>query len=94
MVKIFYPKADKHVKVVSSDDIQEVKLNVSGMTCNGCEEHVKHEIDELPGIVSTSADYRTGNTLVKFDKTKTNKDAIINAINATGYKVTNIWELQ
>lgn len=30
---IFYPKANKEVVVISSDNIQEVKFNVSGMTC-------------------------------------------------------------
>lgn len=85
---IFYPKADKQLIVVSSDNIQEVKFNVSGMTCTSCEEHVKNEVNKLPGIINVSANSKEGNATVKFDNSKTNKGTIIKTINATGYKVT------
>ncbi|MCI4442903.1 MAG: mercuric transport protein MerTP [Lentimicrobium sp.] len=85
---IFYPKADKEIVVVSSDNIQEVKFNVSGMTCASCEEHVKNEVNKLPGIVSVSASSKEGNAIVKFDNSKTDKAAITKAIDATGYKVS------
>ncbi|MFA9188789.1 mercuric transport protein MerTP [Flavobacterium magnesitis] len=86
--QIFYPKADKQVIVVSSDNIQEVKFNVSGMTCASCEEHVKNEVNKLPGIVTVSANSKKGSAFIKFDNSKTNKEAIIKAINTTGYKVS------
>ena len=84
---IFYPKADKEVVIVSADNIQEVTLSVSGMTCASCEEHVKHAVNELPGILSVSASSDEGIANVKFDKSKTDKSAITEAIDATGYKV-------
>lgn len=84
---IFYPKADKQVVVVSSSDIQEVKFNVSGMTCSSCEAHVKHAVNELPGILNITANYEEGSAIVKFDDSKTSKDEIVRAIDATGYKV-------
>ena len=85
---IFYPKSDKEVVVISSDNIQEVKFNVSGMTCASCEEHIKHAVNELPGIVSVSANSNDGTTNVKFDNSKTDKSTITKAINGTGYKVS------
>ena len=85
---IFYPKADKQVMVISSEDIQEMKFNVRGMTCASCEEHVKHAVNELPGVVSVSANSVEGNATVKFDNSRTDKSAITKAIDATGYKVT------
>lgn len=85
--QIFYPKSDK-VVVVSSDNIQEVKFNVNGMTCASCEEHVKHAVNELPGIVSVTANNLEGNAIVKFDNSKTDKATITKAIDATGYKVS------
>jgi mercuric ion transport protein len=85
---IFYPKADKEVVVISSDNIQEVKLNVSGMTCASCEEHVKHAVNELPGIVSVSANSDNGTADVKYDNSKTDKVEITKAIDGTGYKVS------
>lgn len=85
---IFYAKTDKEVVIVSSDNIQELKFNVSGMTCASCEEHVKHAVNQLPGILSVSANNVEGNAIVKFDNSKTDKAAITKAIDATGYKVS------
>jgi len=87
---IFYPKADKQVVVVSSSNIQEVKFNVNGMTCSSCEEHVKHAVNGLPGILNVSANYEEGSASVQFDDSKTSKDEIVKAIDATGYKVKNL----
>lgn len=86
--RIFYPKTEKQVIIDSSDKIREIKFSVSGMTCSSCEEHVKHAVNQLPGIISIAANHSDGTASVKFDETKTNKEDIIKAINATGYKVT------
>lgn len=86
--QVFYPKADKQLIVVSSDNIQEVKFNVSGMTCASCEDRVKNEVNKLAGIITVSANSNEGIAFVKFDNSKTNKEAIIKAINTTGYKVS------
>ncbi len=84
---IFYPKANKEVIVISSDNIQEVTFNVSGMTCASCEEHVKSEVNKLSGIVNVSASSKEGTANVKFDTSKISNNEIKNAINKTGYKV-------
>jgi copper chaperone CopZ len=86
---VFYPKADKQVVVVSSSNIQEIKFNVSGMTCSSCEEHVKHAVNGLPGILKVTANYEEGSASVQFDDSKTSKDKIVKAIDDTGYKVKN-----
>ena len=86
---IFYPKADKQMLVVSSSNIHEIKFNVSGMTCSSCEAHVKHAVNELPGILSVTANYEEGSVSVQFDESKTSKDEIVKAIDTTGYKVKN-----
>ncbi len=84
---IFYPKTEKQVVVVSSSDVKEVKFNVSGMTCSGCEEHVKHAVNELPGILDVTANFEEGVAVVKFDESKINKETIIKTIDKTGYTV-------
>lgn len=86
---IFYQKADKQVVVVSTSNLQEIKFNVNGMTCSSCEEHVKHAVNELPGILKVTANYDEGSASVQFDDSKTSKDEIVKAIDATGYKVKN-----
>lgn len=86
---IFYPKADKQVIVVSSDNIQEVKFNVSGMTCSSCEEHIENEVNKLPGIVTISANSKERNATVKFDNSKISISTLEKTINKTGYTITS-----
>lgn len=89
---IFYPKTEKQIMVVDKSDLFTTKFEISGMTCASCEEHVNHEINKLDGIVNSNASYENGNAIIEFDKTKTNVTEIEKAINATGYKVTDIEE--
>ena len=86
---IFYPDNKKEVIVVNQSDIQTVNFDVKGMTWASCEEHVKHAVNELEGIVNVAASYEKANAEVEFDNTKTSKEDIEKAINSTGYKVIN-----
>ena len=86
---IFYPDNKKEVIVVNQSDIQTVNFDVKGMTCASCEEHVKHAVNELEGVVNVAASYEKANAEVEFDNTKTSKEDIEKAINSTGYKVIN-----
>jgi copper ion binding protein len=86
---IFYSDNKKEVVVVNQSNIQTVNFDVKGMTCASCEEHVKHAVNELDGIVNVKASYEKANAEVQFDNTKTSKEQIEKAINATGYKVIN-----
>ncbi len=85
---VFYPKENKEVIMVSEANVEKAVFEVSGMTCTGCEEHVKHAVNELPGIVDVEASYEEGKAVVSFDKTRANVDEIKSAIDDTGYKVT------
>jgi len=87
--KIFYPDNKKDIVVVSQSDIQTIKFDVEGMTCAGCEESVKHAVNQLDGILEVIPSYENENTEVKFDNTKTSKEDIEKAINSTGYKVVH-----
>jgi copper chaperone CopZ len=85
---IFYPDNSKaEVMIIKEADTETVTLGVSGMTCTGCEEHVKHAVKELPGVIEVEASYEAANTTVKFDKTKSSLEDVKAAINSTGYKV-------
>lgn len=85
--KIFYPDNKKEVVIVNQSNIQTVNFDVKGMTCTSCEEHVKHAVNELEGIVNVDASFETAKAEVKFDKTKTSKEEIEKTINSIGYKV-------
>jgi mercuric ion transport protein len=84
---IFYPDNKKEVVIVSESNIHTVNFDVKGMTCASCEEHVKHAVNELEGIVNVVASFEKAKAEVKYDETKTSKEDIEKAINATGYKV-------
>ncbi|WP_010229929.1 mercuric transport protein MerTP [Gillisia marina] len=84
---IFYSQPNKEIVIVSQSKIEKKIFEVFGMTCLGCEAHVESEVNKLKGIISVKASYDNSNTVVEYDKTKTNEAAVIKAINSTGYKV-------
>ncbi|MET3115318.1 mercuric ion transport protein [Pedobacter sp. CG_S7] len=86
--QFLYPKKINQMPAISSGKIQKIKFTVSGMTCSGCEEHVKHAVYQLPGIIEVKADYESGTTSIQYDHNQSDKTAIIKAIDATGYTVT------
>ena len=86
--KIFFPKTEKQIVFVEKSNIQSAEFKISGMTCEGCTEEVKHEVNKLQGILKSEASYQNANAIVQFDNSKTNIAEIIQAINSTGYKVT------
>ncbi len=83
---IFFPKSESQAIVSPTSEIQKIEFTIEGMTCTGCEHHVKTEINKLKGIVEVIVSYEKGNAIVKFDNKQTNIDEITKAINATGYK--------
>lgn len=91
---IFYPKTEAKVIVVESNNIAEANFDIEGMTCTGCEEHIKNAVAQLPGFISAEANHETGKATVKFDKSKTTMEQVVTAINQTGYKVTKQEEVK
>jgi len=87
--KNFFPKHEANSIVTDKSNIQIVELNIKGMSCGSCEAEVNHEVNKLPGIIKSEVFYKNKNAVVKFDASKTNIEKIIDAVNSTGYKVTN-----
>ncbi|MBS1577413.1 MAG: mercuric transport protein MerTP [Bacteroidetes bacterium] len=87
--KAFFPQTEKKVIGIEKSNIQTAELNIKGMSCEACEEEIKHEINKLPGITEAVVSYKNKNAIVKFDVSKTNIKDITGAVNATGYKVIN-----
>ena len=55
----------------AQSNIEKHTFYVEGMTCAGCEESVKHAVNQLDGILDVIPSYENKNTEVKFDNTKT-----------------------
>lgn len=85
---IFYPEVKSNVVIADPANIQQANFEIAGMTCLGCEEHIKNAVSKLPGFISAEVNHKTGKATVKFDKSKTSLEQIVSAINSTGYKVT------
>ena len=86
---LFFQKTDNKVTINQAVKSPKIEFIISGMTCTGCEVHVKSEVSKLKGIIIAQVSYEKGNAIVKFDSKKTNIEEITKAINSTGYKVVN-----
>ncbi|WKN45369.1 mercuric transport protein MerTP [Tunicatimonas pelagia] len=85
---VFFPNTDHQTVIVQASDLQETQFAVQGMTCTGCEEHVKHTALQLDGVIEAEASYEQGIAQIKFDPTLINIEAIDQAIEEeTGYQV-------
>ncbi len=86
----FFPDSEKQVIAIQESNIQEVKRSIKGMTCTGCEEHVKHTALQLDGVLEARASYKEGTTHIKFDQGTINVDEIAKVVEKeTGYTVMN-----
>jgi hypothetical protein len=83
---IFFQKTVNTAIVAPNSEIQKVEFTIKGMTCTGCEHHVKTEISKLKGIIEVVVSYAKGTAIVKFDSKLTSIEEIEKAINSTGYK--------
>lgn len=92
---IFYPKTEKkEIIMVDKSSIQQVKLTIKGMTCEACIETINLALSKVPGVLEYNTDFKNGSSTVKFDNSKIAEQTIINAVNETGYKVTDANPIQ
>lgn len=85
---VFYPKQMTQTIAPEKTPVISAEFKISGMTCADCEDHVNYEVNKLHGIISAIVSYDSANAIVKFDPAKTGINQIKEAINHTGYFVT------
>jgi copper chaperone len=66
---------------------ESLQLTVTGMTCGGCENAVKHAVSKLPGVESVIADHHANLVGVEFDPSQVTPQVIRAEIEAIGYDV-------
>lgn len=88
---IFYSEEKSLVIVADKTKLQTAEFKISGMTCESCEDHVKHKVNQLTGIINSTVSYQNANALVQFDSTQTTIEKITEAINSTGYEATEVF---
>lgn len=85
--KVFFPE-NRQVVLFDKNNAQTADFKISGMTCAGCTEEVKHEVNKVKGIIKADVSFENGDAQIQFDNSKTDITAIERAINSTGYQVT------
>lgn len=79
---------------IPAANLVSLKFDVRGMTCTDCENTVTKGVNALEGIAEVKASFVDSFALVKFDKTKTNAEAIRKAIENKGYEVKGFTEVK
>jgi copper chaperone CopZ len=74
-------------KEQQTENIKTVKLDVSGMTCEGCENTIESALTKVDGVVNVEASYVNAVANISYDSTKVEEHSLAQAINETGYKV-------
>ena len=85
--QIFHPTVTKGIVATNNSHIQNVKLNIEGMVCSGCEENINRSVNKLDGILGINTSHIKETSEIKFDKTKTSVIEIVDVIKSKGYIV-------
>lgn len=64
-------------------------LNISGMTCTGCETRIEHVLGKLEGMKEVKAIFSSSNVYITYDANLLKLEKIIEAIEKLDYKVEN-----
>ncbi|OGH56459.1 MAG: hypothetical protein A3G34_12360 [Candidatus Lindowbacteria bacterium RIFCSPLOWO2_12_FULL_62_27] len=65
-------------------------IGVDGMVCFTCEVALKTQLQKLPGVLYVDANSKAGRVTVRFDPARVGRPRIEEAINATGYQVSQL----
>ncbi len=63
-----------------------LNLTVIGMDCKQCTSTIANALKEVPGVVSASVDFESGNAVVRYDGRDGMADAAIKAVEKSGYR--------
>uniref|UniRef100_UPI004047D8B2 mercuric transport protein MerTP n=1 Tax=Mariniflexile sp. TaxID=1979402 RepID=UPI004047D8B2 len=83
--QLFHKTANNEMVSVDNSNIQTIKFNIKGMVCGSCEESINHSVTKIDGVVQVNTSHSEGSSIIEFDTTKTNSNAIKEAIKSKGY---------
>jgi Cu+-exporting ATPase len=63
---------------------ERVRLEIGGMTCASCASRIERKLNKLDGV-QASVNYATEEAAVSFDSARVDVDALVAAVEATGY---------
>lgn len=68
--------------------MKQLTLDVSGMSCTGCEQRIESALSRLDGVVRSKADHQSGVVTVVINPAKATEDAVRASIMQAGYGVS------
>ena len=90
LLKLAVPGKESSDLATRAGGTQQVAyVTIKGMSCEGCEHHIKQEVTKIKGVSAVDVSYQKGAATVKYDSKKTSLADIKKAVDATGYKVTS-----
>lgn len=66
--------------------MNEIKLNVEGMTCGHCQMSVKKALENVKGVKSAVVDLEKKSALVNYKSDKVTEESLIQAVTDAGYR--------
>jgi copper chaperone CopZ len=81
-------KAGKEAAALPTSGIEQATFKVEGMTCASCETTIRLALERTPGVRRADVSYVRGAATVEYDSNQTTPAELREAINKTGYKVT------
>ncbi|MGO1736620.1 MAG: heavy-metal-associated domain-containing protein [Leucobacter sp.] len=70
--------------------MDDVVLQVNGMTCSHCERALAAELDRVPGVMDAEIDATTGRVVIRVSGL-VERSALANAVAEAGYELTS-WD--
>ena len=67
--------------------MQTVTFNIDGMTCGGCVKSVTRLLEGVEGVEKAEVSLENKNAVITFDESKTDTDALSDAVEDGGYDV-------
>lgn len=67
--------------------MENITLNVQGMSCGSCVNSIEGSVGQLDGVESVKVHFRDGKIDVTFDRNKVKLKAIAEVIEEQGYNV-------
>jgi copper chaperone CopZ len=83
------PESESEEVAINTAAVKTIHLNVSGMTCEGCENTIETSLAKLDGVVTVEALHKEGVANISYDTTKVNVEVLSQTINSLGYKAVN-----
>jgi copper chaperone CopZ len=68
--------------------MKEIKLQVKGMSCSGCEQRIQKVLARVEGVVRSAANHQAEEVRVVFDQNRTSEQAVRAMIEQAGYEVS------